>query len=465
MDLKKALRTKSAEHREDTVDRHDAHHPHLVPADEEAAGKTGSSLLKRFSVHKAMPIKEPVRIIGLAPGTLNLPRRTGDIIGSAQLLVGGQRLLDAVPDAPPWAERVPIAGPLGPIVERIRKDASAGRRVVVLADGDPLFFGIGKRLGDDLGREHIQVVPNISTVQTAAARLGLPWQEMDFVSLHGRADYAPLYAALVRADLIAVFTDATNTPDEIARALLERGADCFSMTVLENLGTPEETIRQIPLPETWGMEFAPLNLVVLERQYPPEIELTLGIPDHYYMHQKGLITKLPVRSSGLGHLQVMPGSTVWDLGAGCGSVAIEASHLARSGRVFAVERNKTRAAMIRENIRRTGAWLVDTVHGDMPGCLDPLPAPDRIFIGGGLGGPANTDTTLLQVACDRLASRGRIVIHCILLDSLQTAKSHFQALGWHFGVTQLQASATDSLAGDLRFKAQNPVFILWAEKP
>ena len=94
-----------------------------------------------------------------------------------------------------------------------------------------------------------------------------------------------------------------------------------------------------------------------------------------------------------------------------------------------------------------------------------MPTPDRIFIGGGLGGPSNQDTSLLAIACDRLKPRGRIVCHCILLDTLHTAKDYFQSHGWHFGVTQLQASATDSLAGDLRFKAQNPVFILWAEKP
>lgn len=414
-----------------------------------------------------MPSMEPIYVIGLAPGSLDLSPTAKATLATADIVVGGKRLLTACPDhfLPGDAKKLSIAGPLKPIIDTIRKAAQAQKKVIVLADGDPLFFGIGKRLGEELGRENLLVEPNISSMQLAAARLGLPWQEMDFVSLHGRDDFSPLYAALVRADLIAILTDATNTPAEVARALLERGADCFSMTVFENLGTPDETIRPLALPDTWGMDFAPLNLVILERLYPPEIELTLGIPDHYYLHQKELITKLPVRAAGLAHLNVEPHSTVWDLGAGCGSVSIEASHLARRGRVFAVERNKTRAAMIRENIRRTGAWLVDTVLGSMPDCLADLPTPDRIFIGGGLGGPSNQDTSLLSVACEKLKPRGRIVAHCILLDTLHAAKDHFRSLGWYFGVTQLQASATDSLAGDLRFKAQNPVFILWAEKP
>ncbi|BDQ33882.1 precorrin-6y C5,15-methyltransferase (decarboxylating) subunit CbiE [Pseudodesulfovibrio portus] len=414
-----------------------------------------------------MPLTQPVRVIGLTPGSLHLPEHAQRFLADAHLVVGGKRVLDAVPSGliPDSAAVRTVSGPLPPLFDAIRKAMGKGLNVVVLADGDPLFFGIGKRLGEEIGRENLLVTPNVSTLQLAAARLGLPWQEMDFVSLHGRDDFSPLYASLVRADLIAVFTDATNTPAEVARALLERGADCFSMTVLEDLGTPEERVRPLALPETWGMDFSDLNLVILERQYPPEIELTLGIPDHYYLHQKNLITKLPVRAAGLAHLNVEPGSTVWDLGAGCGSVSIEASHLARRGRVFAVERHKTRAAMIRENIRRTGAWLVETILGEMPDVLEGLPAPDRVFIGGGLGGESNRDSALLEVACDRLAARGRIVAHCILLDTLHAAKAHFDRLGWHFGVTQLQASATDSLAGDLRFKAQNPVFVLWAEKP
>lgn len=410
-----------------------------------------------------MPTPYPVRIIGLAPGSLSFPPSAHQVLDEADLVVGGKRLLAACSFS--GSETLPIAGPLGPIMDTVRTAAEAGRRVVVLADGDPLFFGIGKRLGEELGRDNLVVEPNVSTVQVAAARMGLPWHAMDFVSLHGRDDFSPLYAALVRADLIAVFTDTVNTPAEVARALLERGADCFTMTVLEDLGTPDERIRLLPLPDTWGMDFSPLNLVILERQYPPEIELTLGIPDHFYLHQKNLITKLPVRAAGLAHLNVEPDSTIWDLGAGSGAVSIEASHLARRGRVFAVERHKTRAAMIRENIRRTGAWLVDTVLGSTPGCLADLPDPDRIFIGGGLGGSSNEETSLLEVACQRLKPRGRMVVHTILLDSLHEAKAHFQKLGWHFGVTQLQASATDSLAGDLRFKAQNPVFVLWAEKP
>lgn len=413
-----------------------------------------------------MSAREPIIVLGMRPGILELETRARELLEDASLVVGGRRLLDACPqDWCPRAERAHLATPLTDALDSIRSVHDSGKRAVVLADGDPLFFGIGNRLVREFGRDNLRIMPSLTTVQLAASRLGIPWERTSFVSLHGRNDYGPLYAALVHSDTVAVFTDQENTPAEIARAMLERGADGFTMTVLEDLGTEKEQVRQLGLQESWGMEFADLNIVFLEREYPPELTLHLGIPDHYYLHQRGLITKLPVRATGLSLLAVETDSVVWDLGAGCGSVAIEASHLARYGQVYAVERNKTRAAMIRENQRRTGAWLVEVVHAQMPDCLGDLPDPDRIFIGGGLGGESNRDSELIALAGERLKSGGRMVVHCILLDTLLQARSQLENLGWQYGVTQLQANASDSLAGDLRFKAQNPVFILWAEKP
>lgn len=416
-------------------------------------------------------IPKPVHILGLRPGSLSLPERGEAIIRRANVLVGGRRLLAACalacpPDRPLAAERqIPVTAPLDAVIRKIRAAHAEGKEVAVLADGDPLFFGFGRRLIEELGAGNVVVHPNVSTVQLAAARLKIPAQDIAAVSLHGRDDFFPLLRAVAKFDRVAVFTDETNTPSAIARALLEKGATGMFMTVLEDLDTPQEVVRRLTPEEVWDMRFSPLNLVLVERSYPPEIPLHLGVPDHFYFHEKELITKLPVRAAGLAMLGVLPDSTVWDLGAGCGAVAIEASHLASEGRVFAVERENRRVATIRENIRRMGAFGVEVRRGEMPDCLAALPDPDRIFLGGGLGGESNRDNRLLETACGRLRSGGRIVVHCILLDTLLSAKAWIQGLGWAFGVTQVQASTTDELAGDLRFKAQNPVFILWAEKP
>lgn len=408
----------------------------------------------------------PILVLGLKPGSLEPPSGTVPDLADADLLVGGKRLLDSVSEnLTPGARRIPITARLAETMGEIGLACDRGERVVVLADGDPLFFGIGARLVREFGIERVTVIPSVTAVQEACARMGVAWDRTAFISLHGRSDYTPLYAALMEADTICVLTDAQNDPGEVARAMLERGADCFSMTVLESLGTAAETVRKVDLRDTWGMEFHTLNIVFLEREYHAEIPLSLGIPDNYYMHQRGLITKLPVRATGLALLGIQPDSVVWDLGAGCGSVGIEASYLARRGQVYAVERDRTRASMISENVRRMGAWMVEVVIGETPGCLAHLPDPDKVFIGGGLGGEANADSTLLEEVCTRLKSGGTLVIHCILLESLLRAKAYIEKLGWNLTIHQVQLSSTDRLAGDLRFRGENPVFIVQTSKP
>jgi precorrin-6Y C5,15-methyltransferase (decarboxylating) len=405
--------------------------------------------------------QNPVHVVGLRPGALTPPPGVEDILCRAQVLVAGRRLLEAAPRCCQPERTISISGPLASILDDVHRERAAGKRVVVLADGDPLFFGLGKRLIEHLGAERVAVHPNLCTLQMAAARVGLPWNDVRVVSLHGRADFTPLFAALARFERIAVFTDPERTPVSIAEALLDRGVVDAQLIVLENLGGPGETARRMRLEEAWDASFSDLNLVLVERTAPPEIPLQLGIPDHYYFHEKGLITKLAVRATGLAVLGVMPDSVVWDLGAGCGSVAIEASHLAHEGRVFAAEREPRRAAMIRENVRRIGAWLVETVPGEMPETLVELPDPDRVFIGGGLG----RDTRVLAHACRRLKPGGRLVIHAVLLDTLMRAKEYLHTHNWNFGITQLQASTAERLGGDFILRAQNPVFIIWADKP
>ena len=412
----------------------------------------------------------PVHIVGMYPGSLGLTDRARAVLCRAQAVAGGKRMLmslDALStaDCPIRPDKlIPLGGDLDGSIERIRQ-LSRTMRVCVLADGDPLFFGLGRKLVDALGDEAVIILPNVTTLQVAAARLKTPWHDIPAISLHGRDDYFPLFSALTRYDSVAVFTDAVNSPTAIAEALLTKGIEGLSMTVLEDLDTPQERIRTLTLEEIWDCDFSSLNLVLLTRHYPPETQLHLGMPDHYYLHEADCITKQAVRASGLAMLAVHPESVIWDLGSGSGSVAIEASHLAWRGRVFAVEKNRRRASMIRENVRRFGAWLVEPLRGEMPECLDELPNPDRIFIGGGLGGKEGRGLAILTEACNRLLSGGRLVAHCVLLDTLQQTKAFLEEQGWNFGVTQLQASTADRLGGDLHFKAQNPVFIIWAEKP
>ncbi len=414
-------------------------------------------------------LHKPIHIVGMRPGSLEISEQSLSILEQAEVVVGGKRLLAALallsseqrPIDPP--RLIPISGALDAVIDRIR--LCLHRRVVVLADGDPLFYGFARKIVAAFGADKVIVLPHLSTLQVAAARLRMPWEQVKTVSLHGRNDFGLLYSALMQYSTVAVLTDTHNTPAEIAKALLQKGIEGLSMTVLEDLDTPQERIRRLTLHEVWDLEFSSLNLVLIEREIIQKHALCLGIPDQLYIHENNLITKQAVRATGISLLQVQPEHTVWDLGSGCGAVAIEISSLATRGRVYAVEKNRKRLAMIRENVRCFGALLVEIVHGDMTSAVNNLPAPDRVFIGGGLGGKPEKSESILDAVTDILAAQGRIVFHCILLETLLRVKSYFENKNWVLGITQVQASTSNKLGDDLRFKAQNPVFILWAEKP
>ena len=399
-----------------------------------------------------------VHIVGLGVDHTEIAPGIKNRIESAEVLVGGDRLLNRFRDH--QGLKISIKSPLEGVIQSVRKEMQSGRKVVVLADGDPLFFGIGKRVIDGLGEEMVTLHPNVTTLQAAAARMKKQWHNTQTVSLHGREDILPLLTALAKNDSVAVYTDPDFHPARLAEDLLGRGIDTFEMHVFEDLGMASERVERFILKDAAGAAFSPLNFVILERTRPPEIPLSLGLDDDVYLHQKGLITKKEIRAVGLSALALEAKHTVWDLGAGCGSVAIEASLLAHEGAVLAVERNETRVQLIRDNIRRMGAYGVQAVAGEMPQCLASLPDPDRIFMGGGMG----EDNRVLEVAARRLKPGGRLVLHLVLMGSLTRARDYLINLKWPFTVTQVAVSRSRGLAGDQRLAALNPVFIVTADK-
>lgn len=399
-----------------------------------------------------------IHVVGLGMDPDNLPEHSSEVIEHAQVLCGGRTQLAHFEDHP--AEKLTIAAPLDSVLDELAARHAAGFMVVVLADGDPLYFGIGATLIERLGPEDVAVYPGVTALQAAAAKLKIPWNAVETVSLHGRTDWLPLYRALTRADFVAVYTDPANVPAAVAQAALDKGCAHFAMWVLEDLETEAEQVRKFTLEEAARTSFSKLNLVLLERTGRPEVALTLGIPDDLLAKEKNLITKGPVRAAGLAALRVAPGHTVWDLGAGCGAVAVEAASLG-AGRVVAVEKHAGRVGLIRENVRRTGAYTVELVHGTMPRCLDDLPDPDRVFIGGGL----SRSDAVLDAACARLAPGGRLVCSLVLLSTLERVRRNLAARGWPVFVTLVAAAESRPLADDLHLAALNPVFIVGADKP
>jgi precorrin-6B C5,15-methyltransferase / cobalt-precorrin-6B C5,C15-methyltransferase len=399
-----------------------------------------------------------VTVIGLGLGEVRLDARAREALSRAGLLVGGTRQLAAFPDHP--ARRLPITGPLSRLLDAVAEAANSGTPVAVLADGDPLYFGIGRTLLERFGPEGLTFFPNVTAVGTACARLGRPWHELPVVSLHGRSDVTPLFAALASRGQAVVYTDAVNTPGALAALVRARAGDRFVVTVLEDLGLPAERIRQLGLEEAAGLTCSSLNLALFEATRPPEVALGLGLPDAALARRDGVFTKFAVRALVLAALDARPGDVLYDIGAGVGTVALPASLTNPGGPVFAVERDPDRHRLLADNIRRTGALTVAPVAGQAPAVLADLPDPDRVFVGGGLSGGAG----LLDTLANRLRPGGRIVVAAVLLGSIDRARASLTRPDFTLSLTQLQASQAVPLADDLRFRADNPVCILTAVK-
>jgi precorrin-6Y C5,15-methyltransferase (decarboxylating) len=390
-------------------------------------------------------------------GQEGFPRRVLELIGKADLLLGGERQLELFPDFS--GEKVTIGSNLGEVVERLKKNQ---RRAVVLASGDPLFFGIGRYLLRNLPEEELEFVPNVSSVQYAFAKIKEPWDDAVFVSAHGRGLKGAV-DRIVANDKAAVLTDEVNTPKAIAAELIERGRDGYAAWLCENLGTAEERIISTDVKGLLEIEAAPLNVLILIKEYEAggdEYVPTLGIPDEEFASIKKLITKEEIRVVTLAKLKLRHDMTLWDLGAGSGSVSIEADHILPNGRIFAVERNPQCIEFIKENLNKFNARHVTLVEGEAPGCLETLPDPDRVFIGGSGGNLWK----ILEAVDFRLAAEGRVVINAVTLDTLTAATEFFDNAGYQVEVTTVNIARTRPLTDYKMFEAYNPVYIIAAVK-
>jgi precorrin-6Y C5,15-methyltransferase (decarboxylating) len=379
--------------------------------------------------------------------------RALELVGRAEILFGGERLLALFPDFS--GETVVIGSNLGEIVERLRKNE---RRAVVLASGDPLFFGVGRYLLRNLPEEEFEFVPNVSSVQYAFAKIKEPWDDAVFISAHGRGLKGAV-DRIVANDKAAVLTDEDNTPAAIAAELIERGRDGYAAWVCENLGTAEEKIIETDVKGLLEIEAAPLNVLILIKEYEAggdEYIPTLGIPDEEFSTIKKLITKEEIRVVTLAKLKLRHDMTLWDLGAGSGSVSIEADHLLPNGRIFAVERNPQCIEFIKENLNKFNARHVTLIEGEAPACLETLPDPDRVFIGGSGGNLWD----ILEAVDGRLPAGGRVVLNAVTLDTLTAANEYFDNAGYQVEVTTINIARTRPLTDYKMFEAYNPVYII-----
>ena len=420
----------------------------------------------------------PITVMGMdcaSPHNMNaLHENARERIRHADIICAGDSLLKEIVAeplsqaaakedcAPLAAELLPLHAPLAPLLTRLSHLRAAGKRVLVLADGDPLLFGIGATLVRQLGAEAVCILPAVSSLQQACARLALPWHRVICISLHGRDDMHPLHAACSKNVPLCIFTDERMSPDVLARHLLDRGVDWFAAHIFERMGAPDEDARHMSLTDAAGSTFGPACTMVLLPTEPARRPY-LGLESAQLAVEGGCMTKKPVRAAALAMLRIAPEHIVWDIGAGSGAMALEASVLAHEGRVIAVERSAGRAIGIQENRRRFGAASVDVRLGQAPDCLPGLPDPDRVFIGGGLSGDDGAD--ILGYVCHRLPVGGRVVASCVLLDSLHLCRRFFEKAGWPYEIMQMSAAEGRELGDDIHLAAMNPVFLVAAQKP
>ena len=400
-------------------------------------------------------VRGPIDVVGITDaGRVSLSPEACGLIAKAEVLCGGERLLGFFPEHP--AERVVLKSHMDQVIARL---ADESRRVVVIASGDPDCYGIGPLLVAQLGPERVRILPNLGAVQLAFARLGLSWHDAAILSAHGRPLDGILPAALL-APKAAILTDERNTPAAIARVLLDAGDDEARVDVFEHLGGQEERRVTGRLQDLLDQEFELLNIVVIQHTRPPR-PWPLGLPEDVFSHRRGQITKAEVRAVSLAKLRLHERAVLWDVGAGCGSVAIEAGALLRSGRVYAVERDAEQLGYLAENRRRFGAGNVYVIDGTAPQALVDLPAPDAVFVGGSRGRLGN----IIHTAFDRLPAQGRLVTNLVSLEHLGEALTAAEEKGWRAEVTQVSVARSTTTADLTRLAAFNPVFVvtLWQE--
>jgi precorrin-6Y C5,15-methyltransferase (decarboxylating) len=359
-------------------------------------------------------------------------------------------------------EKVAIKDNLAKVTGLIKANLGQ-KRMVVLASGDPGFYGIAKYLTGKLGKDALEIIPNISAMQLAFARIGESWDDAVLTSVHSRP-IEDIINIVRSSHKIGIFTDDKRTPGEIVRVLMEHGIDNCQAYVCQDLGTERESIVASDLYHLKEMEFSPLNVMILIRdaQKPgrdvPAQQL-MGIAEESFQQPttgNRLITKVEVRAISLAKMRLSQNSIVWDIGAGSGAVSIEASLLASKGSVFAIEKNSEAVAAISENIQRFGCHNVKVIQTRAPDNLEELPAPTTVFIGGSGGNMAK----ILRIACRRLKPGGRLVINAATLETLHSAVEGLKANEFTVEVTMVNVARSKDILDLTRFEALNPVFVI-----
>lgn len=402
-----------------------------------------------------------VTIIGAGPGNPDLLSRAAlDAIDIADLVIGAHRALVGI-DVPPDVVRCELVK-TADIVAALT-DAASWQRAVVVMTGDVGLFSGARRVVEALSGDaqmDVRVIPGISSASYLAARLARPWQDWRFVSAHGVV--CDIVAEAERAGELFLATSGGEDPSRLSGELVQAGFGDARVTVAERLSYPDERITCATASEIAGQTFDDLNVMLIEfaggvasSRWP---YASSGIPDELFIRGDVPMTKQEVRAVALAKLRLTATDTVWDVGAGTGSVSIEAALVARAGSVWSVERNAAGVRLIRENADAFGCGNVHAVPGVAPDALAKLPVPDAVFVGGSAG----ELPSIVEAALEK-NSQVRLCVPCVTVETLTEACALLSGSRFKgFEACQVSAARAEAVGSHHLMKAQNPVFLVSA---
>jgi precorrin-6B C5,15-methyltransferase / cobalt-precorrin-6B C5,C15-methyltransferase len=406
-----------------------------------------------------------IHIVGIGDDGLDgITRQARSVIEAAEVIVGNRGLVQRIGESTaPQAKRIVVGGDLDELQNTL--SSYVDQQLVLLAGGDPLFYGIARFLAEKFGKDRFEVIPHVSSMQLAFARVKESWDDA-YLSNLATQPLDRVVDNIRTAERVGLFTTESISPSVVASALLDRRIDYFTAYVCENLGTPDEVVTQGELKTIAHESFGPLNVMVLIRKTGKADRPSgmgsarlFGNPDDVFLQsrpKRGLLTPSEVRCIALAELDLTKRSVMWDVGAGSGSLAIEAARIAYEGKVYGIEMDVEDYGLMIENAKMFDCPSLIPIHGQAPQAWADLPNPDAIFV----GGSGRVVAELVRDALPRLNPGGRIVVNVSSPDSLVETHRAIEEAGLRTDVRMINIARGQYQLDRLRFDAMNPTFLI-----
>lgn len=382
-----------------------------------------------------------------------------NIIKKSDILLGGKRFLESLDF--PIAKKVILDTKLINNLE-LFLNSNINKNIVILATGDSLFYGIGNMLSKIIKHNNLTIIPNITAMQALFAKIKQPWQDSRFFSVHGREKILP-FLNILSNKMSVIYCDEKMTASQVAEKLIDFHPECRSRNavVAENLGSDDEKIVKNPLYKIKNLETSGLSILVIlpnDLNFVSDPGIPLGISDFEFSKNSNCITHSEVRSIVLSKLKLGNG-VMWDLGAGRGSVGIEAALLANSLEVYAIEKNKERVEQIEENRQKFGAISLKIINAPILDEIDKLPSPRSVFVGGG----GDDISEIIEKSYKRLLPGGRIVATSVLIETSSSLSNILKEFCTE--ILSVSINRAMPLADKKLMKSDNTITIFVYEKP